>query len=337
VDGFRYSVFGSILRCNIPIPGLPLPPSAEVVGRHPPIRLNLGIGPKTEDRTNAADGPGRHETLIYVSSNVDDRGQPALRVWRTPGDQLFHLVYTDETHFWLEPTGNTVWSRWSDRSSLENAVSYVLGPVLGLVLRLRGVVCLHASAVTFGDRCAAFVGPEGAGKSTTAAMFARLGHPIVSDDIVGLTEVNDGFLVPPAYPHLHLWPEAAQMVFGPSDAFHAPLPDWDKRRLLLGDAGTLFERRHLPLAAVYVLGDRLPIASPEIAWMSDREKLLALIANTYATNLIDRRMRAHEFAVLNRLISSTPVRSLHSAQDPARLDELCRLVTSDLAVPDPSF
>ena len=51
-----------------------------------------------------------------------------------------------------------------------------LGPVFAFVLRLRGAVTFHASAVRIGD-AVAFLGPQGAGKSTTAAALALRGCP----------------------------------------------------------------------------------------------------------------------------------------------------------------
>src|ERR1700730_12146581 len=57
---------------------------------------------------------------------------------------------------------------WPGNSSLENALSYLFGPIIGLLLLLRGAVCLHASAVSIGDRAIVFVGSEGAGESTSA-------------------------------------------------------------------------------------------------------------------------------------------------------------------------
>jgi len=87
----------------------------------------------------------------------------------------------------------------------EDAATYLLGPVLGLLLRLRGVTCLHASAVALADRAIAFVGSEGAGKSTTAALLARKGLAIISDDVVALVERDALFTFIPAYPYLSLW------------------------------------------------------------------------------------------------------------------------------------
>jgi len=45
----------------------------------------------------------------------------------------------------------------------------------------------------------AFVGAEGAGKSTTAAAFALEGHGVLSDDVVALAENASEFVVLPAY------------------------------------------------------------------------------------------------------------------------------------------
>ncbi len=327
MEGFRHSVFGSALHSNLCVPGLPV---ATPTTQGPEIRLHLGIAPDFDGRPATVGDTNRDDALTYVSSYTDDAGEPALRVWRTADGGLLHLVYSDGTQFWLDRAGDTIWSVWSVRSSLENAASYLLGPILGLVLRLRGVVCLHASAVAFGDRCVAFVGPEGAGKSTIAGMFARLGHAIVSDDIVGLAEREGRFSVSPAYPHVCLWPESVQMLFGSPDALPRALPDWEKRLLILGEEGTRFESRELPLVAVYVFGARRPSAGPEVVAIPDQKQLLSLVANTYATNLIDRDMRGAEFSVLSRLISSVPVRMVHSSHDPGRLDELCQVIRTDL-------
>jgi len=73
------------------------------------------------------------------------------------------LAYEDGTQFWLDRKRENIWATWPDILPLENAISYLLGPVLGLVLRLRGVICLHASAVAIEDRSVAFVGSAGAG------------------------------------------------------------------------------------------------------------------------------------------------------------------------------
>jgi hypothetical protein len=323
VKCIRYHVFGLSLRSNLSIPAFP---SSNAPDDAPEVRLHLGVFPDLDHYSNAACSPNK---LTYISSYTDETGEPALRVSEAAGGALLHLAYSGGTQFWLDRTGTAIWAVWSERSSLENAVSYLLGPVLGLVLRLRGVVSLHASAVAFDDSCVAFVGSAGAGKSTTAAAFAQQGYGIVSDDIVGLVERHGSFYVLPAYPHLCLWPESVSMLYGSPDALPQLVHGWEKRQLALGENGTRFEQRTLPLSAIYILGARLPDTAPSVNSIQDREVLLSLVANTYATNLIDRTMRGKEFDLLSRLVSSVPVRTAHPSYDPSRMGDLCRLIQSD--------
>ena len=41
----------------------------------------------------------------------------------------------------------------------------------------------------------------------------------------------------------------------------------------------------------------------------------------------DKEMRAQEFALLGRLITSVPVRRLRPNEDPSQIDKLCALVS----------
>jgi hypothetical protein len=324
VETFRYTVFGLSLTSNLAIPGLPL---ATSTAPYPEIQLHLGT---LRDFPPMPPSAYDSEKLTHVSTYTDEFGRPGLRVWEAAQGELLHFVYSDATEFWLDRKGSTIWANWAEQSSLENATSYLLGPVLGFALRLRGVVCLHASAVAFGDRCVALVGPAGAGKSTTAAAFARMGRAVVSDDIVGLVEREGGFYVLPAYPHLCLWPESVEMLYGSPDAVPRFSHDWEKRRLELGRNGGHFEKRTLPLHAVYILGSRRTEGGPEVSDVSSSEALLALVANTYATNLIDRDMRGEEFAVLGRLTAGLPVRVAHPSADPSQIENFCRAIHDDL-------
>ena len=295
------------------------------VDPEPDIRLNLGNSPSLEWGAQRV-----REALKYESAYKNESGQPVLRIWELlPGDYM-RLAYCDGTEFWLDSTGQSVWASWPETSSLQNTASYLFGPVLGLLLRLRGVICLHASAVNLHDRCIAFMGSEGAGKSTTAAAFVQRGYAALSDDIVALDEPETGFRVLPAYPHLSLWPDSVKTLYGSSEALPRFTPDWEKRRLALGSHETRFENRALPLAAIYLLGDRGVDSSPVIGAVSQQEALLAMVVHSYATNILDRTMRAREFAVLGRLASRVPVRRIITRQDPSLIGELCQVVVDDV-------
>lgn len=287
--------------------------------------------------------------MVYVSSYLDESGDAVLRIWESPDKSFLRLAYCDGTQFWLDESRGHVWARWPENLTQENALSYLLGPVFGLLLRLRGVTCLHASAVAIDDWSIVFVGPEGAGKSTTAAAFAKRGFAVLSDDIVALTSARMAssgettgaahlsesdppaweFRVQPAYPHLCLWPDSVRTLYGEGEALPRISPDWDKRRLSLGTDGTRFETRALPVGAIYLFSDRGPDPAPYIEAAQGQISLVSLLANTYANNLLDRAMRAEEFAILDRLVASVPIRLLTPHQDPARIEQLCACIGQD--------
>ncbi len=272
------------------------------------------------------------EELAYVGSYSAETGEPGLRVWQVAQGAFLRIAYSDGTQFWLDRKRETLWAVWPGTLSLEDTASYLFGPILGFLLRLRGVTCLHASAVAFRDRSVAFVGSEGAGKSTTAAAFARQGYGVLSDDIVALVEREGAFHVMPAYPHLSLWPDSVKMLYGSSEALPRFIPNWEKRRLDLGSQETRFESGPLPLGAIYILGERRPGPAPFVEAIRPQAALLSLVADTYANKILDRDMRAREFEFLGRLVTTVPIRRICPHSDPTRLKDLCRVIRDDFAL-----
>jgi hypothetical protein len=256
--------------------------------------------------------------------------ESSLRAARAPGHALYRLAYDDGTEFALDAAGTTVWARTAPGATLEDTATYLLGPVMGFVLRLRGITCLHAAAVEVEGRAIAFAGHAGSGKSTTAAAFARAGHAVLTDDVTALAELDGRLHVEPAYPRVRLWPEAVQSLFGSSEALPRITPSWDKRFLGLGDDGYRFQRSRLPLAAVYVLdrrvegeGEALPIGGPDA--------VVELVTRGYSTRLLDAAMRAREFDALSRMVAEVPVFRLAVPEGIGRLGPMCRAIAERAA------
>ncbi len=314
-----YSVYGLGLCADRPIPGL-IPPAA------PPrvdVRLYLGSAP-------ALGGPA---VPWYVSPHRDERGRPISTFWKLAGDEYLRVRFRDGTEFVVDRRGARIWATWPESSSLEGTASYLLGPVLGAVLLLRGVTCLHASAVAVEGRAVAFVGPSGAGKSTTAAALAGRGCAVLADDIVALTDDGGTYLAQPGYPRLRLWPRSVDALS--ADGTCPPLPpEWGERRYYLdvtGD-GYRFEQQALPLAAVYLLDERpAGAAAPAVETVSMADGLVALVANTFANYLQDGSMRAREFGFLGRMMGRVPVRRILSHGDLADMPRLCDLICRDVS------
>jgi hypothetical protein len=318
--GRTYSAYGLGIWASEPIPRLAGAHAAACVD----VSIRVGARP-------AQVGPRLWSTPWYTSPHTTEDGQASLVVWERDGGWL-DMLYADGAEFLVSESGTEIWVNWKPPYTLEDVSSYLMGAVMGLVLRLRGAVCLHGSAVAVDGGALAIVGPAGGGKSTTAAAFASRGYPVVSDDVLRVDERGGEFLAHPGYPRLRLWPKSVHMLAETSR--HVPnLPsDWGDRRyhLPLGFEQYTFQSGPLPLRGVYILTARSDgPAAPAVASLSGKAGLLELVGNSFANLLLDRRMRAHDFDLLARVARSVPLRVVRPHADLARLPDLLDLMLSD--------
>ena len=314
---YRCSVYGLGIIANSRIPGVP-PSTIESED----IRISLGSLPAWLQRVSAT----QIETS-YVADYKSECGEPALRVFRVLDGKYYRFCYADQTEFVLDKAGTEVWAKWCEPLTIEDTATYLLGPVMGFVMLLRGVVCLHASAVVVGDEAIALIGPAGSGKSTTAAAFAKQGYNILAEDVVTLDDRGDHFLVRPGYPCIRLWPAAVKALYGSETHLPKLTPNWDKCYL---DLSENFQREPLRLGAIYHLGERRDdVAAPFVQTLDRADGLMSLVANTYATKLMDKQMRAREFELLTRVLNHVPLRRVTPHSDSARIPDLCSRILEE--------
>lgn len=318
--GFSYAVYGLRIQANLPIAGLNALPA------HGQIDIQVVLGSMPPFLAGFPDDVWRE---YYVSPEPDENGDPDVRIWQLSGRGYFRIDYLDGTVVLVDEDGSRIWATWPDTATLEDTATYLLGPVLGFALRLRGTTSLHASAVVIEDMVVAFVGSSGSGKSTTAAAFARLGYSVLTDDVLALIDHGNEFMVQPAYPRVRLWPRSVEGLFGSEDALPKLTPTWDKRFLDL-DSAFRFQHEPLPLAAIYFLdGNDTDPPQPRIEGVGLQEGLMSLIAHTSANYLLDKPMRAAEFEVLGRLAESIPMRQVYAGVEFADLPVLCEIIAAD--------
>lgn len=318
----NHLIYGLRIAASRAIPGLP---PLQDAGGKTDLRVHLKDTPPFP--AAVTDAPAQ---VFYTSSNLDAAGQPALRVASYDGGAYFAFFYGDGAHFVIDRRGDELWVDWPAGYAIEDAATYLVGPVLGFVLRLRGITPLHASAIALDDHAIALVGVPGAGKSTTAAAFAHLGFAVLSDDVVPLEDCRDRFLVAPGYPRVNLWADSVRALLGSEDALPRITPTWEKHYLSLNESGRRFQSEKLPLGAVYFLGERDPgLQAPVIKEVAAGDALVHLVANTYVNYLLDRPMRHREFDLLSRLVARVPVRELRPSADPAGVLAMCEAVAAD--------
>jgi hypothetical protein len=267
--------------------------------------------------------------LQYIAACPETK-DPAFVLTSLGERQFFQLAYSDGTRFVMNGEATKIWGTPGNSQTVDDLATYFLGPVMGFILRRRGIMALHASALCIDGKAIVLAGEAGSGKSTTAAALGLRGAPVLCEDIAAIEERGAGFTVEAGHTRVCLWPESVEMLMGRPDALPLLAPNWEKCYLPLdGDRATL-ERQNQPLAAIYILSPREAAPdAPRIEEVSGHEVLLDLVQNTYMNWILDRSQRAAEFEVLAHLISRIPVRRVVPHKDPAKIDALCDIILAD--------
>lgn len=326
---FLTSIYGLQVLLNQQVPGIAV--TEAQADQTADLKIHFGAMPDwfQPDRTDAE--------VFYASPDVNEDNCFRLMVWAV-GSNYFQVRYADGTQFLIDKPGTRIWATWpTEKLTLEDTATYLLGPVMGFVLLLRGFVSLHASAIAVGDRAVALVGPGGSGKSTTAAAFADMSYGVLAEDVVTIQEVGEQFMVRPAYPSIRLWPASVAALYGDDADLPKLTPTWDKCYLDLTQKKYDFRTSALPLAAIYLLDARSDApTSPSLHDISSSEAIIALLGNSYVSYLMDKKMRAVQFEMLGRLLKTVHIRKVIPHSDPANIDQLCKTILSDFSSLDPT-
>jgi hypothetical protein len=327
-----YGIYGLTLSSDVVLPGLCDLPT--VVARAD-LCLQLAETPRWAEQ--ALGLPAR---AVRRRPNGVLDGDPAFTVTETKVPLYHVLRYGDGTRFVLDSCCTKLWGEPGPGLSHEDLCVYLFGPVMGFLLRKKGLTPLHASAVSIQDRAAALVGESGAGKSTTAAALALRGWPVLCEDVCAFDEQEGRFLLRPAYPRVLLWPDSVKFFYSSEQALPLVVPGWDKRFLPLNGSGACFADTPSALTAIFFLAPRSSDdAAPRIEKLSPQQAVPHLVQDTYMNWLLDSAQRAAEFDVLTRLVQKVECYRVTPSSDPARLPQLAQLIEARVlraAVP-PSY
>lgn len=204
----------------------------------------------------------------------------------------------------------------------------LLGTVMALLLHVRGLLVLHASAVAVGETGVVFLGDKLAGKSTTAAAFLRGGHRLLADDVVAVDFADpERPRIRPGFPQLKL---GAGIETGAGAVVMPPVvAGFDKRHHRL--AG--FQQTPAAATAFCILerGTRA-----EITPLAPAGALTALIRFSYIARFgraaFNGASPAAHLQQCATLVGVSKVCRLEVPDDRDRLDEVVRLVEREVAV-----
>jgi hypothetical protein len=319
---YEYSAYGLSLRSDVKLPGLL---EATTVADFRPVSLATKSPPNwVKQATQLA------SELIHFLPAAPECADPAFAVREFADGSCYQLSYSDGTEFFVDAAGESAWGHCPAPLTIEDLATYFLGPVMGFVLRRRGVIPMHASAVQIGDASVIISGAAASGKSTTAAALALRGAPVLCEDIAALRESKGRFHVSPGYPRVCLWPDSVEKLFGSADALPRLTPNWEKKFLGLDGKRASFASQAMPLGAIYLLGERSDDqTAPRIEEISAKDALLELVQNTYMNALLNKEQRASEFALLARLVNLIPSKRVIAHEEAVRISSLCELLEKD--------
>jgi hypothetical protein len=242
----RYALYGFTLESEL---ALPAAPEAEAGGEEPDVRVRFGPVAARDGERLWVDGEG---ALVF---DVPDLGR-----YRIAGGRDIRI----------DPAPG---------ASERNLRVYLLGSAMGALLQQRGLLPLHANAVSIAGCAFAFLGRSGAGKSTLAAWFADRGHPILCDDVCAIGFGGDGRpIVLPGVPRLRLREDALVHSGREAAGFERSFDGQDKYDVPTRAAAAAAP---LPLGGCYLLAEAAPGVEGSIEPLGGVDAVEALVANTY--------------------------------------------------------
>jgi hypothetical protein len=321
--GFYYRLFGLDVHSDVALSGV----QSRVRSPHrdaAPVNIRLSGDGGDEIATEAEQG-----ILIFESK----KKEPCVRIEYFPSARFYRFRYIDGITFDISSDGKDVRGSWPSTMSLEDALTYLLGPVFGFILRIRGFTALHASAAIINGYAVAFVGGGGAGKSTIVAALARAGHRVLSDDIAVLEETSGTFRIKPSYPQIRLWPDSVSILFRTKEALPRLVPSsdwWTKCFLDLEQDGFYFHDEALPVRFTYILEPRsqnVQIARADV--IPSIEAFPRLVANTCVNYALNAEMRRREFCTLGRFVEQIIIKRLILGTSPECFEMLGSFLEQD--------
>ncbi len=243
-----------------------------------------------------------------------------------------YLRWTDLFEFLVSADGRDIRFHRLSRATAESLTAYLLGQVVSFSLLAFGVEPLHGTVVVVDGEAIGFLGDCGDGKSTLGAAFLRLGHPILTDDLVVLERQGPGYAVHPGMPRIKLFPSVARRVLG-ADVRSPQLNDGTSKRILPLDPGQA-HGAPVPLRALYVLSgpnaaSRQSRSGVAVAPLSPASACLELVRHTFNTVVADRERLARQFAFASEVAAAVPLRRLSYPRRLAALPAVCEAVLAD--------
>ena len=297
-EASRHRVYGLTVDSWIPFPELPeAPPRAEV---------NIVF--------RRGQVPGELEAFCQTSKCY----QAAIGRLLVRYEGIARYLVTGGREIVVEPAEGV----------LESDVRlYLLCSPMGALLLQRGLLPLHASAISTPRGAVLFMGKSGAGKSTLAAEYRRRGFRVLTDDISVISFSEEGFpWVSPGFPQFKLRPDVIDALGERSDNLPRSSPNFDKATMAFPDE---FESTPMPVACIYLVQPSAGVEA-EIQSVGPLVRISDLVEHTYRLNFVKGLgLQQSHFRQVARLAARVRLTRVIRPHDKFRIEKLADLITGD--------
>jgi len=256
---------------------------------------------------------------VYVSPLRDKDGVRLACLYETPGGAVLHFPGAGDFRL-----GSGFIESYLPEPASDLAELRLLGSVFSYWLELRGLVTLHASAVSVDGCAVVFASRHGGGKSGLAAGLVAAGASLLADDLVAVEEFENCWKLRPSYPLMRMWPDEAEHFLGSYAELPRVQKDSEKRSVAVGEGGFgRFQKTASPLACIYLAARVEGADTVEIHPVSRGEALIELIRHSFSPRLVEAAgLQPARLDRLARLVRSVPVRRLVYPSGFERLEEI---------------
>ena len=297
---FSYLAYGLSIRASMPLPELT---AGEAQGEEVSIRFGRVYRPPSET--------SEERWIFFNPAPKED-----VLFWRGVGSFLVR----EGKDIIVDPSPGL------DERMLR---LLIVGPVLAVLLRQRGHLLLHASAVDVAGEAVLFLGSSGWGKSTMAAALHARGHALVSDDVAVLRVEESRPMVFPGFPQLKLWPEALVSLGDDPEMLPRWNPHLEKRAR---STPRKFPSTSLPVKRIYMLEESDAL---EILPLRPQEAFMELVRHTYGSDYGLQAVMgvgsASHFLECVSIVNKVTVHSLRRQKSLSQLPSLAQSIEQDLA------
>jgi hypothetical protein len=317
-----YSAFGLHLVSDKPLPGF-------LIAQTGVPELQVFFGGKVP----------RHAGQKSIRREVPE--VPGLVYETIPGKDSLEIRIVHESGSIVlmikDATVNFEWSHGIDARTVE---AVFCGIILKSIALWRQKFALHAGATENPEgKALVIAGKKGAGKSTLLAGFYAAGARIVAEDMAALSQRDGHWRVHSGARILKLLPQAAAaLVRGPRQTpdageWHSDHPstaDYLRSQKVLMDTTARDGVRgpdSLPLAAIYLLGSRLPAGAPVALERLGKPQAVALLAQELSEVPEMLEPREDKQAALQNvlaLVQDVPIYKLQLPNDLSRVQTIAR-------------